>query len=208
MPYQKKKYTPRNSKSFEKKVANIARETINSKIESKHTDRSAQLTPDWNGVGTVLNLCSITQGVAENQRVGEKLTCTKLQGKFAVYWNAAGVSVQQCRIMIVRDSQCQGTLLTVPQVLANMGTIRAPISNLNVSIPGRYKVLYDRMVTVSDDKECATLMINKALNNITHYTGPLSTNEAKGQLLLMMCSNVSVAGPTVEFTTRLYYKDA
>lgn len=204
----KNKYRYSKTKSFEKKVASIARETLNSKIESKHTDRSAQNIPDWSGVSSVLNLTSITGGSNEDQRVGEKVNCTKLQGKFTVYWNSAGVSAQQCRVMIVRDSQCQGTLLTVPDVLASTGNIRAPISNYNIDLPGRYKVIYDRMVSVSANRENITLSVNKALNNITHYSGPLSTDEAKGQLLLMFCSNVSVSGPTVEYTTRLYYKDA
>lgn len=208
MPYVRKRKTNSRRKPVSKNTLQAIRRVVKGNIESKHSDLSTTYSVLSNAA-VVYNCSAIAQGDAEDERVGDKLHATKLQLDMRFNWDSTLAGNQGCRIMVVRDSQCQGTLLTGANVNDEDGSVRCIVGKLNLDLPGRYKVLADRYVQLDAYHPTSHFKLTKIINSDVHFTGALATDEAKGQILLMMwCEQSGGSYASVHFTRRLYYKDA
>ncbi len=204
MPFRPRKPKRKANNNLRKVVKSM----ISKSVESKHTDRG-QTSGSVTYLGSVYNLSILAQGTGEDERIGDKVTATKVMANGTFRWVSTQGGIQDCRVMLVRDSQCQGTLLSGAGVNNGDGNSRAPYSVYNMDLPGRYKVLADKFLRLDEYHPSATFHITKLLGSAIHYTGSASTDEGAGQILMILWTNNANADPTtVGFSTRLYYKDS
>lgn len=194
--------------SLSRGQAAAVRLIVRKQFEVKHRDQAITDQPDYNG--TVTNMTAITQGVGEDQRIGDKVRCTRVNGKFRVQWDNGGATLQTGRLIVFLHKDCKGTLLTGANLLNGAGTERAPLSLFNIDIPGSYTILYDSgPVTVDAQHQSATIEFDKKLLNYTHFQGAAATDEGHNQVcMLRLVSTSGLQDPTWLGDYRLHYQDA
>lgn len=105
---------------------------------------------------TFNTLCCPQVGAAINQRIGRQIHIHKI--KIQGYINIPGQSAQNAadnssciRLILVQDNQTNGTQMTAAQLLADNSAADTTIhSYQNLSNFGRFRVLKDKKITVSD----------------------------------------------------------
>lgn len=202
--------TPAKSRarSLSRGQAAAVRLIVRKQLEVKHRDQAITDQPAYNG--TVTNMTAIAQGVAEDERIGDKVRCTRVQGKFRIQWDSGGATLQTGRLIIFLHKNCAGNLLTGANILNGAGTERAPLSLFNVDLPGSYSVLYDSGPrTVDLYHPSAVIQFDKRLLNYTHFQGANATDEAANQVcMLRIVSTSGLQDPTWLGDYRLHYQDA
>lgn len=203
---------PRNYRK-KKTIVKTVKAVLNRALETKHTDRSV-LATTYSDTGSVYNLTAIAGGSAEDARNGEKITVCEVRVTAVAVANAAGAAAinQTMRMLIVRDNFADGNIPALNQVLESTGNLNTTISNYNIDYHKRFTVLKDCFFNLSKTYTKGQRQMCVCYKKMpVWYTGALSTDEGKGQIYLMLCSDVNIANgnyPYLNFTSRVSYKDA
>lgn len=155
--------------------------------------------------GNVIQLTNIAQGDQQDQREGRSILINYLQLR-GLFTKGTGNDV--LRYMIVRDKYQAGTAPAVDQILTTIGTSLAPYAPLEPSFAGRFEVLDTGMVTFSPDKP--TVLFKKFIRLNKHckwQTVASGGGTMAGHIYFISLNNTATNGCTVEFVSRVGYRD-
>lgn len=139
--------------------------------EKKWFDTSVTLTGFTNATpGQVFALNRIPEGVDEQQRIGRKihLMNSSMAFTWSFYNPAATEYLRVCRVMVVYDSQTNGVIPAVTDVLETADAL----SHNNLNNSKRFRVLYDNfnMRGKGDNFDAQTLASFNGLKCYDKYT--------------------------------------
>lgn len=210
----KKKYNNLRSKWYNKKysVGDIAlkawravkymRTLINSE-RKLYTQQNNPVVQTYNG--NVIQLTNIAQGDQTNQREGRSILINyvQLRGLFT-----KGTGNDSLRYLVVRDKYQSGTAPAVDQILQTIGTSLAPYAPLESSFAGRFEILDTGLLTFSADKP--TIVYKKFIPLNKHCKWQTTTDGGgtmAGHIYFISLNNTATNGCTVEFVSRIGYRD-
>lgn len=183
--------------------------TITSQMDDKHHPVSNSYSVS--DAGTVVDISAIAQSAAQSTdltRIGDDLTLKAIELRWQVRYDDTNNLV---RIMIFQTKDTFSTAPEPSDVLRNLfGTVRAPLAPLYFDARSRFKVLYDRLVTVGDQSPRSVarkVMIypKKLARKKIHFYGGSSTHKVGGIYLLMVSDSGGVSHPTVDFAGDIYF---
>lgn len=121
--------------------------------EKKYFDTTASGTNSTSGAVIALT-SGIARGTAENNRIGGSVLLKNNLLRFNAYYNtASGTTVEQGRLIVVRDTEdANGTAPTFADILQFTAAAQAVISPLNMNNSGRYKVILDKQFTIHQQR--------------------------------------------------------
>jgi len=157
--------------------------------------------------GTVVALTGITQGDDEVERTGNSIFVRSSHTMLKIYRDVSvGNDTQLVRVALIMDMQ-QGSDLN--PTFAGIYQINGPLNFLDLSTVGRFKVLWNRFITLDKTNQLSKV-INKfyKLRHHVRYNGSASTDIQKGGLYLVMSSDQTSSGfPSFTLEHRLSYHD-
>jgi hypothetical protein len=180
----------------------------------------------------------VTQGIAGNNRIGIKIAVQGILIKFFLRSRTAELTeATNIRVVCFIDKSPETGIATAPVLqslftpnglLNNTGTTLVH-ANTNWPVRKRYKVLYDKVVTINPDmvldydpvtgnttsifpktQEYKKFIPLKGLPVMYNGTGGLATDVATNSIWIWwgQTATGSGVGATVDYSTRLYFRDA
>lgn len=142
-------------------------------------------------MGTIVedNMVEISQGVGESQRIGKECVIRKihLRGQWSL--PNGTTSNERCRLMFILDTQCNGATATVGNVLET-----ADIDSfLNLENTKRFKILYDRTVTLNAQANVSatnTYPITKNVKWNKMCNIKINWSSTTGAIAELCCNNI------------------
>ncbi len=180
---------------------------LNAEFKFIDTTREATL---GSGSAYIQPLVLSIQGDTDNDRNGNSIKVTSLYINFHLILQA-GVHANVIRIIVYRDSQTNGALLSTADLLAETADPQlAVISPLNIDNKYRFRVLHDKICPLGDG-QLVNFYYKKhfTLNDHIRYksnTGTISdlTSVSYG---IMAFSDASSNMPTLNLYARMRYVD-
>lgn len=158
--------------------------------------------------GTVYSVCQPAQGDADTERHGDavRLIDFHLKGKFV--FNTGGPATQTVRLIVFIDKCSQITSGSDILDATTLGGLNAPFSFKDHDNRFKSRILYDRTVTLSDDKEAWQIDLKKKFKKFVsvQFDGG-STTIVQNALKVMAVGDLGVTMPTFQFLSRSYFKD-
>lgn len=189
------------------RIAKQVKNLVN--VEFKHHEVSSSLT--CVGTGHIISLSSVAQGDSQTTRDGDSIRGKSLQIRIRMGHNASGGTGQTVRMILFIDKQnnqpgtCDPTLSGTPYGVLNQSTLQS------LTLPensGRYKILKDKMYTMTNDiKELIDLKIYKKINPKITFTSSSTNVAQKNNIYMLVFSNEATNGPSFAYATRLRYID-
>lgn len=203
------------AKQNRKYIAKVALKAVMRQAEGKYKDiristtaGSAQ-TNSWYQE----DLGQIARGDSDSDRDGDKITPRSIQMRlrllFADAYNVVRVMVLRCTDTV---GGLSSTLPFSPGTIFqhNSTTEDALYSPFNHDYRSRFNVLYDRLFTLSTNRNDGLVNIVKRIKlskkNI-EYNGSNTADGRNRLILLVMSDSAAVSHPSVEGWVRLNYKD-
>lgn len=154
--------------------------------------------------GLVVELTNVSQGDGQTTRDGNSIFCRNVFGRHAITRNAAGASVQLVRFMVVKDLQQQGdTNPTVSDIL----NAADPLSPLSLASRGRFTILRDKLITLTDQYPNHTQKLNVPMKHHVRYNGTAASDIQKGGLYVVMISNTTSNHPVISYNYSTSFYD-
>ena len=126
-----------------KKVNKIIRNT-----EKKFID--TEVSGNISTTVTINPISLAGQGDTASSREGNKIVFNSIQMKYT--WKMSqSATATRCRIMLVQDKQVNGAVFTINDLLESSATGTAIISPLNLDGAFRFRVLYNKVHTLSSE---------------------------------------------------------
>ncbi len=186
--------------SLTKKVARIRKLVVS---EIMIFDTNALSNPT--STGQVENVCLIGEGNAVNQRHGLQIRATKIKFRCRMNIHATPVDSSIRFILLCDKEQVSATNPTVLQVL-NENTIDSMYER---TLLKRFRILYDRVVTLSKDGGYSAAFISKTkkVSIPLRWSASTTTSIVKNGIYLLLISNEAANTPTLDWSFRLFYRD-
>lgn len=215
MVVDSKKPKVKSNKDLTRAVNKLVKKVGNVKPDLKYHQIAVTVNPDTTVRFQLLN--GITQGIAENERIGANAKMKYIEVKYNLYvdLNVGAALWQAYRIMIVRDKQTN--LATPPASMADgplFSTSLATYSPLDPKWHLRYDILHDEFFTLnnlsneSNGHRTRSFKVN--LNNInTVYDGTTNTvaSIASNSIFLLYFNTEATAQSAMAIRTLLRYTD-
>lgn len=186
-------------------VKQLVRSMLAAQLERKAivSNITAAATPT---AGTVLNLTNaIIQGDDVNQRSGDKVRCIK--HKIRVNAQAI-INSQTTRFIVFKDTQQNGTIPTVLDVLDNADYL-SQYDILNVYQQKRFIILWDKVLDVNIAGESIkTVSKNLQPTGDIWYNGATAVNASNGRNSLFILIIASNSSGTYDYSWEMQYTDA
>lgn len=156
------------------------------------------------------DLTLVTQGAAINERDGNSIFPFFLQLK--IVWTGQAASANDIyRTIIFRDKmQVTGVVPDIAGVKGVLAQAEA-FSLLEATTRSRYKILFDRTFTASNDatvKQQVMWNIRLRLTLPMRWATAASTSIDKNGLYMLNISNLQALPPSAECTYRLLFNDS
>lgn len=185
-----------------------AKKAVYRSIESKRYDlQLAVSTIDYSGFVTSFTN-AMTEGTSDIEYIGDKIRATHL----CVRGNLVGAdSTNMVRIMIVKSFT--STAPTAATLLQSVGNVRAPLSARDADYEATYKTLWDRTyslvpATTSLQRLFKINLPGKSLGVIHFQDGGTAVLERGGIFMMVISDSAAASHPTIQWESRLHYKDA
>lgn len=200
------RYTVYGSASYLAKKALWGLQKIRGLVNSemyKYTQSQSGVSVTNSG-GTIA-MTTIAQGDGDGARTGNSILVKSLNIKGNLIYNTGASKLYQpVRLFIVMDTQQVGdSSPTIGNVLEQVATY----GHISASTAGRFKVLYNRVFTLTGSNAGIPFQINIPLQHHVRYNGTASSDIQKGGLYFMYCSNESTLAPTMDYESRTCYHD-
>lgn len=190
-----------------KAIKNISKKQITRTSETKYL--SYQSNNTYEIAGTFIPLANIAAGTGSSNRVGSKITLTKLSGRFQCL---KADSFNQLRIVIgLYESN------VMPNNANQIFATTSDYVGVSEYLPGdsrdvKFKIYYDRLVKVDIDKAVSNIVkfnIDFTKKNLDlKYDGPNATDYANGTLFAYIWSDSgAVTHPSVRWRSVLHWID-
>lgn len=189
-------------------VKTIVKRQLNSRLEWKHHDVNTTFTSGYNG--DIYNLSNIDQGDTGSLRDGDAVYATSLQCRYQIV-NADATNLQRLIIFQWNGEDSPA----VSDILATVGTTRAPLSPYEADKVGRNKlarVLYDRTFNLQEPfsggshQIIGSFKVSLKKRHIQFQDG--TTTGANKVFLLSVSDSSIVSHPIMNVYTRLWFQDA
>lgn len=236
-PYQRQRlqYGASRGMQFVSRTMGVQAVTEKKYFDSYDSADALVAANDW--TGTEIDPAGNTlfypaEGAAINQRIGRKVSVTKLKIRGHIYCaknNAAnGLAPTLCRMILYQDMQTNAAQAQGEQLMASPGAataLQCVTTYQNLANVGRFRVLKDKMITIQNPAlsydgaaEDANGLIKPFKFNIT-FRKPVVVrfNATNGGTvadiidnsfhLIANCSSIELA-PTVYYQCRVVYTDA
>lgn len=201
MPWYNKKYSVGEIASSAWKGVRYLKTLVNSEMYKK--DNASSITPD-SASGSVVHLSDIAQGDGDDQRSGLSVFARSLwlQIISTIHTTADNTNY---RVMVVCDTQQVGDgTPTVATILDGVG-INTPLNSATV---GRFSVLYDKVYNLADAIMVTRIhRIYLPLSKHIRYNGSAGTDIQKNGIYLVAVSSEATNTPTLNYNSRLSYRD-
>jgi hypothetical protein len=156
-----------------------------------------------------VSISSIVQGLDFTNRVGDSIKMQHIEVRGRIYKNA--VATQSLyRILLIRDLDGYGTTPNVGDIMEGVGTVSAPLTQLDFLNRKRFAVLYDELNTLnSTGDSTATFEISMPHGGHILYLGTTAAaaSNGKGSLYLLFISDEGTNTPTFGFSSRIVFTD-
>jgi len=196
-----RKYTTKGGMAY--KALTLARKIADAvNIEYKHSDTNgAPAAVDYTG-GVLTLLSSISQGITDQQRIGDSIKVQNNMIRFSIARNGTDALV---RVILIWDKQNQ--ISATSDVLELVGAANAPLSPKNYDKRFRSQILFDK--TYSLDANRSILHDECALDVDQHVQFSAgTTTPVTGDLILMTISNLVTTNlPTFGYYNRVTFTD-
>lgn len=210
-------------KKVPKDIKKYVRNAIKMNPEPKYAD-DANGSYAITSAGTVTRLSICAQGTDINQRVGNKIKLKHLEFNFNLnaVVRTANAWYNVCRLMILQDSNDDGTAPVTADILAAASPISA-FQGLNMVTKKRFNVVMDKLITIDKfSSEPLTGLGNTVLYTSDSYmsskrrykvkqpitfSGTANTTSTKGTLWFFAIQNDSTDNPTMAYYVRMVYTD-
>lgn len=214
-----KNFTKKKTGKVSKAVKTYVHKTLSKEIETKCVTgaivvNAAAAPSNWNGAMYFVN--QIAQGVAEGQRIGDKISPKRLKAQLTFRCGAiiAGTEVYTIRVLVVEDLVGDTSVVTMADVLETRGTDVAGVSGypINVISMPRYRYLYDKVTTIAQVgpiEHVFNINLTKKLPRKITYDGPGGGDDGRHGLYICIISDKDTAySPAVRGEWNLWYDDA
>lgn len=156
--------------------------------------------------GAVTLLTPIAEGDDYSQRNGRSVKAKRINFRGMLKHDSGGDACQFVRIMIVNDLHQDGTIPAVTDILnsADYNSFR------EISDADRFRVLFDKTVTVTANNEGKVIRFNKDLNHKVEFINTTAAQASMGGgtlYLLLIGSQITSNYPTLDWITRFRYID-
>jgi hypothetical protein len=189
-----------------KKIARLI--NIETKVYTQYFSFTPSSTP------TVVYLSALTQGVTNGVRIGNSFRLQRLYWRYFISSNPAATTDAQCRVMIIRDNECQGAIPTPDDVLVDVSTgANATLSPVDINNAKRFAVLQDEVHILGGTTFQTTGSIihttTMAHDGHIKYRGTDATpgSAAEGSIFFLTCSPFASNLPSGVFYFTLWYTD-
>lgn len=168
--------------------------------------------------GTVTLINGVATGTDFTQRIGRKINCTSVQLRafFQVTSTTASeTDMTPVRVMLVYDSQTNGVIPTIADILNEASAT----SFMNLNNRERFRVLYDKMTTIpafnvtaatQNSTNVPTLNVYKKCWIPVIFEGTAATigSIASGAIYLVTLSNGATNNVVLDASMRVRFEDA
>jgi len=208
-PKYKNKKSRRGKLSLKKLAREVSsvKKQIKEEIEVKSYDGVTGTTPaNWSGLIST-GLCLPQQGDAYTMRIGDKITVTGMDLRYAVQPGVTNVN-QAIRVIILVSRE--NTTSAVSDVLESsyLGTVHAPYAFFNRHKRQDFRILHDQTHEFDLNSGNMQQWIRKKIKvrfPIVFDAGAQTVQQ--NQLRYIVVSNVAASAPTIQFASRTYYTD-
>lgn len=208
----KKRVVRKKQTNYVHKVARQeARKVVNGAIETKmyDVDQVADAV-NWDGFAGLGNVYSLTlgqiRGLAENQYIADSITPVGIVIRYKL---TIGDATQLMRMVLIQNKAGGVPLITT--VFQNVGTANAPLSPLNNNYQNTYRVISDKLFSLDGIRNniiSGTWRIPWSKLRKLYYNDAIGTIEKGGIYLCIVSDSGAIPNPTIQFHSRLYFKDA
>lgn len=178
-------------------------------VEFKHHDVKATIQA-ISDTPLIVELTNISQGDTDTTRVGAQIKLSQLNIKLDAIINSSA-SPTFLRVMLIKDKQTNQLPYAASDLLEDISISDSIVSPLNLHNKFRFRVLYDRVYTLSaaGGEPLRYFQINKILNDKIRYDASSGTigDLTSTSYSLLLVSNQPVNTPAVTFFSRVRYVD-
>lgn len=197
--YKKRTYNKRRTYkkgSLKKYIKNVVQSEVETKKALINYTAEAIPTSGYN-----IELMTLGQGSASNQRIGDIVKLTS----------------QHMRLVVKKNSSATNTIIRMLMVIPyDPSSTTFPLSNYSQAVDqDLYTVLYDTFITLTNDQPDKVIKIGKKYNrgkksgiNIHYDPSGLVNPPKKNNIQLHIISNEATNTPTFDGYIYSYYKDA
>lgn len=170
-------------------------------VEFKYFEYDANFTPTYNG--SLLNICSPSQGISVNQREGDSMKMKTCQLTGEILGSANGPEV--IRLLVFIDKQANiGS--TGSNLLENAGSASAVRSSLNQDYKNDVLILVDDSFVLDTYHPCSIFNYIIPIEMHQHFVAA-STSVRNNGLTVAVFSQFATASPTVSYHAHTTYVD-
>lgn len=177
-------------------------------VEPKYVDLDTSTTVSTSG--TIIYLHTIPEGDSDGARSGALINAKSVHGnmKLTIHGSATQTVV---RLALVRVRDVNGGTPTISQCWSSGGTVGGTLALRNLQEAERYKVLWDKKVTLNSVSQPEKLVkfyqkLNSIKMRFNNTAGGNAECEGYGYFLFMI-SDEATNVPTVLYTTRFVFTD-
>ncbi len=160
-------------------------------------------------VPVIIQLNNISQGDTSQTREGDQIKSTRLSVHY-LFTQHATATQTMVRVMLIKDSQPNGAIYGATDILSDVTVLDSMNSFYNLDGKFRFRILYDRVHTMSDSgNQIVKGKINVNLNDKIRYTGNAGdiTDLTNCGYSLMIMSTETTNTPSFSQFTRLRFID-
>ncbi len=187
-------------------LAKLALRGLN--VEYKFHD--TQLTGSNVPTTAIINqISNIAQGDTAITRDGSQVKCVNLEIHWRVRQHATATETA-VRVLIVKDSQTNGAIYTIADLLQDTSIFDSIVTRKNLDNMFRLHIMYDKVFFMSDSgNKNAYGSFNRALNQKLRFDGVAGdiTDLASSSYSIVFLSDEGTNVPDVSVFSRLKYVD-
>ncbi len=199
----------RKRRRFSSRHLSLARKALR-----KVNKLAKQLKPEWksidsiqpattlNNVGLITNISDMIQGDDNDERVGIKVKCVRLNGIIEADKGSGTLNTIRT-IIFVDKRQNIDTKPTLAEVLNTVSVY----SGLNADRVKRFKILLDRVVRLRTNRITQLWRFSKNIDVDVGFNGPLGTDLESNHIYILSLSDQSANLPSFQYDIRLYFTD-
>jgi hypothetical protein len=168
------------------------------------------------GTGTVDHLTAIPQGLDFDERIGNRISLLRVDGRVILSCNVADTTTQDSaiRLIIVRDKMAQGSVPVFTDIFDAIS-----VHDMRNGLPDnlkRYDILYDSVTMLGNDSSNAGIGIANVKfstfsipcnNSKCAFVGAAAADEGPGSLFFLTVTNKSANLPAIAARFRVYYRN-
>lgn len=206
MPVAKKTYKRKYYKKKpiqEKKINQIVKRQLASKMERKVLDYYGSASPDWSGV-IVDPLSTISRTVSSNSLVGSYIQPAWSTFSFTITLADTTNIVRMILLSYRVTSPNVSTILESSYLTTTQGVL-APYEK---DFKDYYTIIFDRRYTLSANRPVITGTIRYKSKKKIHFLESAATPARDSLFFLFISDSGAVSHPTISYINRLYFYDS